>query len=127
MAEENQVEPQQVTTEPQQITKEPQRVMKEPQGKAPQVQQVTTKNPKKVEAGKRLAESDHKKREAKKQVKLEASGVNQYYGIGAVLALGVIGGPGYYIYQTKKVEQPQQNNPKPHPQMQPQTNKFEMD
>ena len=32
MAEENQVEPQQVTTkEPQQIGKEPQRVMKEPQ------------------------------------------------------------------------------------------------
>ena len=110
----------------QQITKEPQRVMKEPQ-------RVTTKNPKKVEAGKRLAESNRKKREVKKQVKLEASGnwrpVNQYYGIGAVIALGVIGGLGYYIYRTKKVEQPQgevqQNNPKPHPQ--PQTNKFEMD
>ena len=115
MAEENQVtkEPQ---GEVQQITKEPQR--------------VTTKNPKKVEAGKRLAESNRKKREAKKreeQVKLEASGVNQYYGIGAVLALGVIGGLGYYIYGTKKGEQPQQNNPKPHPQTQPQTNKFEMD
>ena len=60
-------------------------------------------------------------------MKLEASGnwrpVNQYYGIGAVLALGVMGGLSYYIYQTKKGEQ--QNNPKPHPQ--PQTNKFEMD
>ena len=80
--------------------------------------------------GKRLAESNHKKREAKKreeQVKLEASGVKQYYRIGAVLALGVIGDLGYYIYRTKKVEQPQQNNPKPHPQTQPQTNKFEMD
>ena len=64
-----------------------------------------------------------KKRE--EQVKLDTSGVNQYYGIGAVLALGVIGGLGYYIYQTKKVEQPQRNNPKPHPQ--PQNNKFEMD
>ena len=83
-------------------------VMKEPQGKAAQAQQimkepqrVTTKNPKKVEAGKRLAESNRKKREAKKreeQVKLEASRVNQYYGIGAVLALGVTGGLGYYIY-----------------------------
>ena len=107
--------------EPQQITKEPQQVMKE-------LQRVTTKNPKKVEAGKRLAESNCKKREAKKReerVKLEASGVNQYYGTGAVLALGVIGGLGYYIYRTKKVEQ--QNNPKPHPQVQPQTNKFEMD
>ena len=101
--------------------------MKEPQGKATQVQRVTTKNPKKVEAGKRLPESNRRKREAKKQVKLEASGVNQYYGIGAVLALGVIGSLGYYIYRTKKGEQ--QNNPKPHPQpqTQTQTNKFEMD
>ena len=66
-----------------------------------------------------------KKRE--EQVKLEASGVNQYYGIGAVIALGVIDGLGYYIYRTKKVKQPQQNNPKPHPQTQAQTNKLEMD
>ena len=127
MAEENQVELQQISKEPQHITKEPQgeaaivqRVMKEPQ-------RVTTKNPKKVEAGKRLAESIHKKREAKKreQAKFEASRVNQYYGIGTVIALGVIGGLGYYIYQTKKGEQ--QNNPKPQPQTQPQTNKYEMD
>ena len=99
MAEENQVEPQQITKEPQ-VTTEPQRVTKEPQ-------RVTTKNPKKVEAGKRLAESNHKKREAKKreQAKLEASGVNQYYGIGAVIALGIIGGLGYYIYRSKKGEQ----------------------
>ena len=120
MGEENQVmkEPQGEATQVQQITKESQPITKEPQ-------RVTAKNPKKVEAGKRMAESNRKKREAKKQVKLEASGVNQYYGIGAVLALGVIGGLGYYIYQTKKVEQPQQNNPKSHPQ--PQNNKFEMD
>ena len=97
MEEENQVEPQQ-------ITKEPQRVTKEPQGEAAQVQRVTTKNPKKVEAGKRLTESNRKKREAKKreQAKLDASRnwrpVNQYYGIGAVLALRVIGGLGHYIY-----------------------------
>ena len=102
----------------QQITKEPQQVTKE-------LQRVTAKNPKKVEAGKRLAESSRKKREAKKRVKLETSGVNQFYGIGAVLALGVIGGLSYYIYRTKKVEQ--KNNPKPHPQTQPQTNKSEMD
>ena len=98
MAEENQVtkEPQGEAAQPlsgaqpaQQITKEPQR--------------VTTKNPKKVEAGKRLAESNHKKREVEKQAKLEASGVNQYYGIGAVIALGAIGGLGYYIYRTKRV------------------------
>ena len=54
---------------------------------------------------------------------MEASRVNQYYGIGAVLALGVIDDLGYYIYWSKKGEQPEQN--KPHPQ--PQTNKFEMD
>ena len=127
MAEENQVEQEQIAKEPEQITKEPQgeaeqvqRVMKEPQ-------RVTTKNPKKVEAGKRLAESNRKKREAKTQAKLEASRVNQYYGIGAVLALGVIGGLGYYIYGSKKREQPKQNNTKPHPQTQPQTKKLEMD
>ena len=60
-------EPQQITKEPQQITKEPQQIKKEPQGEAAQVQRVNTKNPKKVEAGKRLAESNCKKREAKKR------------------------------------------------------------
>ena len=128
MEEENQVtkEPQQVRQEPQQVTKEPQR--------------VTRKNPKKVE---RLAAISCKKRKAKRreeQAQLERSftrGMNQYYGIGAVIALGVIGGLGYYIYRTKKggatarqgvasgeqPSNPQQNNPKPRPQ----TNKFEMD
>ena len=66
---------------PQQISKEPQQVTKEPQGEATQVQRVTkepqlvnTKHPKKVVAGKRLAESNCKKREVKKreQAKLEA-------------------------------------------------------
>ena len=66
-----------------------------------------------------------KKRE--EQAQLEKSGVNQYYGIGAVIALGVIGGLSYYIYRSKKGEVP--NNPpqQPCPQVQPQTNKFEMD
>ena len=62
--------------EEQQVMKKPQQVTtKEPQ-------QVTTKDPKKVEAGKRLAAHNHKKRELKAQ-----SGVSQYYGIGAVLAV----------------------------------------
>ena len=89
--------------------------------------------------GKRLAAHNRKKREEqrKEQVQLEKRGVNQYYGIGAVIALGVIGGLGYYIYRSKKGGQgeeqpsnPQQNNPKPHPQAiaaQLQTNKCEMD
>ena len=70
--------------------------MKEPQ-------QVTTKNPKKVEACKRLAEYNRRKREAKKR-EAKSEGVNQYYGIGtgAVIAVGVIGGLGYYIYRVKK-------------------------
>ena len=135
MAEENQVtkEPQQIT----QVTKEPQQVTKEPQ-------RVTTKNQKKVEADKRLAAHNHKKREEqrKEQAKLEksASGVNQYYGIGAVIALGVIGGLGYYIYWSKKGPTPREVmmpvSQQPHPQAQPQTqwsgspvgpNKFEME
>ena len=124
MEEENQ---QQVKQEPQQAQ---QVTTKEPQ-------QVTTKDPKKVEAGKRLAAINHKKREAKKreeQVQLKKIRVNQYYGmeslcdsgptgpIGAVIALGVIGGLGYYIYLTKKGEVP--NNP---PKKPPQSNKFDMD
>ena len=80
----------------------PQQITKEPQCEATQVQRVTTKNPKKVEAGRRLAESNCKKREVKKQAKLEVIGVNQYYRIGAVIALGVIGGLGYYIIEPRK-------------------------
>ena len=85
MAEETQVqqEPQQVTTkEPQQVTtKEPQR--------------VTTKDPKKVEAGRHLAAHNCKKSKLKAQ---KNEGVNQYYRIGAVIAVGVIGDLGCYIY-----------------------------
>ena len=67
----------------------PQQVMKELQGEAAQVQQepqrVTTKNPKKVEAGKRLAAHNRKKREEqrKEQAQLEKTGVNQYYTSGS--------------------------------------------
>ena len=86
--------------------------------------QVTTKDPKKVEEGKRLAEYNHRKREelkaqkSKLEPKLTSS---QCYSTGAVLAVGVIGGPGYYIYQAKVnavVTSP--------PQQPPQANKFEM-
>ena len=90
MAEENDVTVNKLAEENQVTIKGP----KEPQ-------RVTTKNPKKVEAGKRLAENNHKKREVKKMKSEAASGVNQYYGIGAVIAVGVIGGLGYCIYRTK--------------------------
>ena len=55
------------------------------------------KDPKKDEASKRLAAVNRKKREAKKRV-AQNGGMNQYYGIGAVIAVGVIGGLGYYIF-----------------------------
>ena len=96
-------------------------VIKEPQQ---QQQQVTTKEAKKVEAGKRLAAISHKKREAKKREEAQNGGMNQYYGTGAVIAVGVIGGLGYYIYRTKKGEVP--NNPPPQ-QPRSQTNKFDVD
>ena len=106
MAEENQAKQgPTVPAEP----KEPQQVTPQSgsQGTTKEPQQVSTKDPKKVEAGKRLAAINRKKREAKKreeQVQLErtASRVNQYYGFSAILALGVIGGLCYYIYQPKK-------------------------
>ena len=85
--------------------------------------------------GKRLAVHNRKKKEEqrKEQAKLEktASGVNQYYGIRAVIALGVIGGLGYYIYRSKKgqVCREVKDVSKPHnpPKQPPRSNKFEMD
>ena len=112
MEEENQ---QQVKQEPQQVTKEQQR--------------VTTKDPKKVEAGKKLAAINCMKREAKKreeQVQLKKSGVNQYYRIGAVIAVGVMG-LGYYIYRTKKGPAIREVMMPVSQQPHSQTNKFEMD
>ena len=51
---------------------------------------VTTKDPKKGEVGKRLAEYNHRNREELKAQKNKQ-----------LLAVGVIGGPGYYLYQAK--------------------------
>ena len=71
------------------------------------IQQILSTTPAPLSSTEAFNCLNRKKREAKKreQAKLEASGVNQYYGIGAVIALGVIGGLGYYIYRSKKVEQ----------------------
>ena len=52
-----------------------------------QVQQVTMKSPKKVEVDKRLAEYNRRKRE---ELKVQNSEVSQSYGIGGILAVGVI-------------------------------------
>ena len=49
------------------------------------------KDTKKIEAGKRLAAINHKKREAKtreEQAQLEKSGANQHYGIGGCYSSG---------------------------------------
>ena len=75
-----------------------------------QIQQVTTKDPKKVEAGKTLAEYNRRKREELKAQKSKSKQVepmlplSQCYSIGAALAVGVIGSLGYYVYQAKKGE-----------------------
>ena len=72
-----------------------------------QVQQVMTKDLKKVAAGKRLAEYNRRKRKELKEQKSEVEPnltSSMSYGIGAVLAVGVIGGLGYYLYQAKKGE-----------------------
>ena len=91
-------------------------------------QEVTIKDPKKVEVGRRLAAHNRKKREAKKreeQAQEQKGELNQYYSIGAVLAVGVIGGLGYYFYKGKEGEI---NVVSPPPQQpRPQSNKFEMD
>ena len=103
MAEE-QKEPQGEAMQAQQVTtKEPQQVTQVTK----ETEQVTTKNPKKVEAGKRLAVHSHKKREEKKREEVQkGEGVNKYYGIGVVIAIGAIGGLGYYIYRSRKGEVP---------------------
>ena len=94
-------------------------------------QQVTRRNLKKVEADKRLAAHNRRKREelkAKKreeQVQTPKGELNQYYSIGVVLAVGVIGCLCYYIYQTKGAQQSshtQPNNPRQQPR--PQSNKY---
>ena len=93
--------------------------------------QVTTKDPKKVEASKRLAEYNHRKREELKEQKSKVEPkltLSMCYGIRAVLAVGLIGSLDYYLYQAKKgeVNAMPNNPPQPHA-THPQTNKFEME
>ena len=57
---------------------------------AEQVQQVTMKDPKKVEAGKRLAKHNHRNRKELKAQRQRETKLT-YYGAGAVVAIGVLG------------------------------------
>ena len=87
-----------------------------------QLQQVTTKDQKKVEVGKRLAEYNCRKREElAKAPKLTSS---QYYGAGAVVTIGVLGVLGYCNHLSKKslVHQPKKGDMTP-----VRTHKFEME
>ena len=65
--------------------------------------QVTTKDPKEVEAGKRLAEYNRKKREELKNQtgdqpdKEDNKSIN--CGIGGVMVLGLVGDVVYYVYR----------------------------
>ena len=65
--------------------------------------QITTKDPKKVAVGKRLAEWRRENKEKLTQeAKAQENKTNLSYGIGAVIAVGVLGLLGYYIYESKK-------------------------
>ena len=70
-----------------------------------------------MKAGRKGAEQKCRKREELKAQK------SMCYSIGALLAVGVIGGLGYYLYQAKKGEV----NGVPPQQPHPKTNKFEME
>ena len=95
--------------------------------------QVTTKNPKRVEAGKRLAEYNRKKREdlksmkesepqVKQQSTSEFASENMGYGIAALIAIAAVGG--YYFYtRPQKTSVKVRNDP----QLEPLVDKFTMD
>ena len=63
-----------------------------------QVQQVTMKDAKMVEAGKRLAEHNFRNREESIQLaKAQSESTITYYSAGAVVAIRVLGVIGYYV------------------------------
>ena len=96
---------------------------------AEQVQQVMTKDPKRVKAGKRLAASNPRKREELKAQRERETKLT-YYGAGAVIAIGVLGVISYYVYEFKTPKETPVNQPKESPVHQPKetsANKFDMD
>ena len=76
------------------------------------VQQVTMKDPKKVEQVKRLAEHNRGKREELAEMKAQKSENETnltYYGAATIVAIGVLGVIGYDVYQSKThKDQPKQ-------------------
>ena len=78
-------------------------------------QQVTTKDPKKVETGKRLAEWNRRRREENIHLAKAQNEPNiTYYGAGAVVAIGVLGVIGY-VYQCKTHKETPVHQPKETP------------
>ena len=65
-----------------------------------QIQQVTMKDQKKVEVGKRMAESNRRKREELKAWR-ERKAKLTYFDTRAIVPMRVLGVIGYYIYQSK--------------------------
>ena len=77
------------------------------------MQQVMTKDPRKAEQSKRLTEWDYKNKEklgqGAKAQNSESKTNLTYYGAGAVVAVGVLGVIGYYVYQSRTlVKQPKE-------------------
>ena len=87
---------------------------------AEEVQQVTMKDPKKVKAGKRSTEHNHRKREQMKAQKSKSETNLTYYGAETVVAIGVLSIIGYYVYQSKTSKESSVNQPKESPVNSPQ-------
>ena len=86
---------------------------------------VTTKDPKKVAAGKKLAEfKRRKKEELAQEAKARESKPKLSHSVGAVIVIGVLGLLGYYIYQRGS---PGDNNDVKVTSVETRTNKFEME
>ena len=67
-----------------------------------QIQQVTTKDPKKAEQSKKLAEHNRRKREEHEQLRKAQSESNiTCYVAVAIIAIGMLGVISYYVYQFK--------------------------
>ena len=98
-----------------------------------QIQQVTTKEPKRVEAGNRLAECNHRNREELAQLKAQKSESETkltYYSTGEIMTIGVLGILGYYVHQSKTPKENlvnQTNEASVHWPREAPDNKFEMD